>query len=186
MINVEDREKIRRAYFMENKSVRQIARELGHSRETVRKAIESAEPTAYTLKGPRSSPVLGPYKARIDELLVESEHLPRKQRFTGRKIYELIRAEGYIGSEPSVRRYVAQRRREKKKRQVYIPLEFDPGTDAQVDWGEAVVIIGGEQVTVQLFVMRLCYSRKLFVKAFPAQKQEAFFDVTVRQPVKLV
>ncbi|MBC7251261.1 MAG: IS21 family transposase [Anaerolineae bacterium] len=176
MISVEDREEIRRAYFIENKSLRQIARELGHSRETVRKAIESAEPTAYTLKRPRSSPVLGPYKARIDELLAQSEHLPRKQRFTGRKIYELIKAEGYTGSEPTVRRYIAQRRREKKKRQVYIPLEFDPGTDAQVDWGEAVAIIGGERVKVQLFVMRLCYSRKLFVKAFPAQKQEAFFD----------
>ena len=174
MISVEDREEIRRAYFIQDKSVRQIARELGHSRETVRKAIESAEPTAYTPKKPRPSPVLGPYKARIDELLAESERLPRKQRFTGRKICELIRDEGYTGSEPTVRRYIAQRRREKKKRQVYIPLEFDPGSDAQVDWGEAMTIIAGERVTVQMFIMRLCYSRKLFVKAFPVQKQEAF------------
>jgi transposase len=176
MIRVEDRERIRRAYFIEHKSMRQIARELRHSRDTVKKAIESAEPTAYTLKGPRRAPVLGPYKARIDELLAENERLPRKQRYTGHKIYEDIEHDGYRGSESRVRSYIAQRRREKKKRKVYLPLEFDPGTDGQVDWGEAIVFIAGERVTVQLYIMRLCYSRRMFVMAFPAQKQEAFFE----------
>jgi transposase len=180
MISVEDREKIRRAYFKENKSQRQIARELGHSRKTVRKAIESAEPGSYTLRKPRPAPVLGPYRARIDELLEENERLPRKQRYTGHRIYKEIQADGYSGAESTVRGYIAQRRREKKKRRVYIPLEFDPGTDAQVDWGEAIAIVGGERVTVQIFLMRLCYSRKLFVRAYPRQKQEAFFDGHVR------
>ena len=44
MIKVEDREKIRRAYFKEKKSQRQIARQLGHSRKTVRKAIAWSGP----------------------------------------------------------------------------------------------------------------------------------------------
>jgi hypothetical protein len=57
---------------------------------------------------------------------------------------------------------------------LYLPLVFDPGIDAQVDWGEATVILQGEAVVVQLFIMRLCYSRKLFVMAFPTQRQEAF------------
>jgi len=180
MISVEDRERIRRAYFNENKSIRQIARETGHSRPTVRKAIQSAEPALYTLKVKRSAPVLEPHKVRIDELLAESEQMPRKQRYTGHKIYELIEADGYTGSESTVRGYIAQQRRTKRKRKVYIPLEFDPGTDAQVDWGEAFVDIAGERVTVQLFLMRLCYSRRLFVMAFPTQKQEAFFEGHVR------
>jgi len=176
MIRVEDRERIRRAYFIEHKSMRQIARELGHGRDTVKKAIESAERVTYTLKEPRRSPVLGPYRARIDELLAQNERLPRKQRYTGHKIYEDIMEKGYRGSESRVRSYIAQRRRKRKKRKVYLPLEFDPGTDGQVDWGEAVVYIAGELVTVQLFLMRLCYSRRLFVRAYPVQKQEAFFD----------
>jgi transposase len=180
MISVEDREKIRRAYFIEGQSIRQIARELGHSRKTVRKAIESAEPMSYTLQKPRPAPVLGLYRARIDEILEENEHLPRKQRYTGHKIYEDIRDRGYRGSESSVRSYIGQRRQEKKKRKVYIPLEFDPGMDGQVDWGEAMAIIAGVLVTVQLFLMRLCYSRKLFVMAFPTQKQESFFEGHVR------
>ena len=72
MIRVEDRERIRRAYFIEHKSMRQIAKDLGHGRDTVKKAIESAESATYTLKSPRQAPVLGPYRARIDELLAQN------------------------------------------------------------------------------------------------------------------
>lgn len=175
MISVDEREQIRRAYFIENKSIRQIARELGHSRKTVRKALESAEAPMYTLSAPRAAPVLGPYKARIEALLEENATLPRKQRYTARRIYEVIRDEGFGGGESTVRGYVGQQRRLRQKPEVFIPLEFDPGMDAQVDWGEAQAVIGGERVTVQLFVMRLCYSRKVFVMAFPAQNQESFF-----------
>ena len=57
---------------------------------------------------------------------------------------------------------------------MYLPLEFDPGTDAQVDWGEGVAEIAGEPVKVQLFYMCLSYSRRMFMMAFPTQRQEAF------------
>lgn len=180
MISVEDREQIRRAYFIEQKSLRQIAKELHVSRKTISKALASAEADVYTLKVPRAAPVLGPYKARIDALLAENEQLPPKQRYTGHRVFEVLQQAGFQGSEPTVRGYIAQRRREKRRPKVYIPLEFDPATDAQVDWGEAVVELAGERVTVQLFYMRLCYSRKLFMMAFPAQKQEAFFEGHVR------
>ena len=175
MISVEEREKIRRLYFLENRSIRQIAQEVNRSRYAVRKAIASAEMQPYTLNEPRPAPVLGPYKARINELLAENERLPRKQRYTGHKIYEIIQGEGYTGSAVGVRCYLSRQREEEKRRAVYLPLEFDPGVDAQVDWGEGIAIIAGQQVTVQLFYMRLCYSRRLFMMAFPSQKQEAFF-----------
>jgi len=180
MISVEQREKIRRAYFVEGKKIRQIAREFGCSRPTVRKAIASPEPMAYTLTVSRPAPVLGPYKERIQELLAENERLPRKQRYSGHKIYQLIQQEGYAGSESTVRGYIGKLRGTEKRRQVYLPLEFDPGTDGQMDWGEGVAIIAAERVKVQLFYMRLCYSRKLFMMAFPNQRQEAFFEGHVR------
>jgi transposase len=180
MISVEKQEAIRRAYFVEKKGIREISRDLECSRPTVRKAIASAEPITYTLKKPRAAPVLGPYKARIKELLAENEDLPRKQHYTGRRIFQVIKKEGYPGSESTVRGYIAKQRKAKKKPKVYLPLEFDPGTDAQVDWGEATVIIQDERVQIQLFLMRLCYSRRLFVMAFPCQKQEAFFEGHVR------
>lgn len=176
MISVNDRESIRRAYFVEHKSIREIAKEKGHSRKTVRKALESAEPGQYKLQEKRISPVLGTFKESIDQLLVKNQSMPRKQHYTTHKIYKEVHEAGYQGSESGVRGYIAQKRREKKRPQCYIPLEFDPGMDAQVDWGEAVAYIGGKLVSVQVFVMRLNYSRRSFVMAFPAQKQEAFFE----------
>ena len=59
---------------------------------------------------------------------------------------------------------------------VFLPLSFEAGRDAPVDWGEAEVIVQGVCVTVELFVMRRCYSRRTFVMAFASQKQEAFFQ----------
>jgi len=75
---------------------------------------------------------------------------------------------------------VGARRREQKQRAVYLPLGYDPGADAQVDWGEGQVILNGEIETVQLLVMRLCYSRRLFVQAYPTERQECFFEGHVR------
>jgi len=180
MIKVERIEQIRRAYHIEKKSIRQIAKEMGHSRDTVSRAIDSAEPRQYTLGKPRRAPKLGPYKVQIQELVAENEKLPRKQKYTWKKIYEAIAAKGYQGSESTLRHYLSQIGWKKKKPAVYLPLEFDPGTDGQVDWGEAEVIMAGEQITVQLFLMWLNYSRRLFVMAFPNQKQEAFFLGHVR------
>jgi len=179
MIQVEEREAIRRAYFVEHKSIRAIARELKHGRDVIREALASAEPRRYTLKAPRAAPTLGAFKAALDRLLDENATAPRKQRYTARKLFEQIKAQGYAGSEVSVRRYVAQQRASDRKRPVFLPLEFDPGQDAQVDWGEAEVILAGEQQTVQYFELRLNYSRKVFARAYPAQKQEAFFDAHV-------
>ena len=143
MISVENRERIRRAYFKDKKSLRQIAKELHIARKTVRKAIESAEAETYKLSAPRPAPILGPFKQRIDALLKENEHLPPKQRYIGHKIFKEIQKDGYQGSESTLRGYIGQRRQERRRPKVYLPLEFDPGTDAQVDWGEAVVEMAG-------------------------------------------
>ena len=78
MIQVKERERIRRAYYMEGKSMRQIERELGHGYWTIRKALESAVPLPYTLKVPREAPVLGPYRAQIERMLSENRTLPRQ------------------------------------------------------------------------------------------------------------
>lgn len=174
MIKVSKIEQIRRAYYLEGKSMRHIAGELHHSRHTIKKALASAEPGRYTLKEPRDAPVLGPYKARIADLWAENERLPRKQRRTGHQIFLVIQDEDYQGSESGVLHYLWELRKAKRVAKVYLPLEFEPGQDAQVDWGEAEVVLADEQRTVQLFLMRLSYSRKLFVMAFPSQKQECF------------
>lgn len=175
MRDVREWEKIRRAYYVEKRSKRQIMRELRCSYETIQKALLYSAPPAYRLEKPRASPVLGAYQAEIERLLAENERLPRKQRYTSHTIYKCIKGQGYAGSESNLRRYVGQVRRAKRRPAVYLPLSYEPGIDGQVDWGEAQVEMEGVRRVVQLFVMRLCYSRKLFVMAFPTQRQEAFF-----------
>jgi transposase len=176
MIKVEDVEKIRWAYYRDGLSLREIGRRLHHSRRVIHRAIESAEPGQYRQVRERPQPVLDAWKAKIDALWEESQKLPRKQRYTARKIYGELQKQGYGGSEITVSRYIGEKRRAAQAKPVFLPLEFDPGEDAQVDWGEAVAEIAGQRVVVQLFIMRLNYSHARFVEAFPFQKQEAFFE----------
>ena len=186
MLPVDEREQIRRAYYVEHKPKRQIARELGHARTTVDKALRDAAAAEYHLSQPRTAPVLGPVKAQVDAWLVENETLPRNprkqraragQRYTSHVIFKKLQAEhGFTGGESTIRGYISRERQRHQRPAVFLPLEFDPGQDAQVDWGEAEVELAGERRTVQLFVLRLCYSRRLFVMAFPTQKQESFFE----------
>ena len=175
MLTVINYDQIRRAYHLEEKTMRQIERELGHGYWTIRKVLNQAEPEPYRLTKPRAAPKLGPYKAEIDKRLAEEAELPRKQRYTSKKLYELIQGQGYTGAESTVRCYVGRQRKAFRRPQVHLPLAFDPGVDAQVDWGVGWVELEGEQREVQLFVMRLCYSRKIFVMAFPTQRQEALY-----------
>ncbi len=155
MLTVDQREQIRRAYFIEGKSNRQSARESRHDRKTVRKALRDAGPPRYTLKAPRSRPVLGPYLAVIDRWLEEDQQRPPKQRHTARRIHELLVSEfDFQGGESTVRQYV----REKRPRpEVMIPLEHGP-SEAQVDWGEAHVYLDDRPTKVQLFCFRLCFA----------------------------
>ena len=176
MKKVDDYERIRKAYHIEGLSIREISRRYGHGRRLIRKALERPIPDKYQMGQSRKSAVLGQYRQRILDLLKESEKLPRKQRYTAHKIYEIVEKEGYSGCEGNIHNFICRTKKKLEAGKVYLPLEFDAGKDAQVDWGEAVVILAGAEVKVQFFVMRLNYSRVRFVKAYPFQKQEAFLD----------
>jgi len=170
----EAKERIRRSYYIDRKSMRQIAREEGYSRPTIEKAITNQLPNPYRLTRAKPSPIFGPYQARVEALLQQNEQMPRKQRYTVHRIFEVIQAEGYQGSESRLRQYVATRRAATQIPEVFLPLEFEPGQDAQVDWGEAMAIIDGQKQKVQVFVMHLCYSRRTYAACFPSQNQESF------------
>jgi len=175
VLNVDQKEQIRRAFFIEGKSIRQIARERHHDRRTVRAAIRDAGPSRYKLTHPRPRPVLGPYVAIIDGWLAGDEFSPPKQRHTARRIFHrLVNDHGYRGGESTVRDYVRQHRA--RPRPVFIPLSYEPGEDAQADFGEAMVIMKERPITVQIFVGRLCFSKIPFVTASPNQQQEALFE----------
>ena len=175
MISVVDKEIIRRLYQKQGKSMRWIARELKMSRKTVRKAIFDDSEPKYNLTQPKPKPITDKIHPIIKRWLEEEKDYPRKQRYTAKRIYErLVEEHEYTGSESSVRRIVAELRQREKE--TFIPLEFEPGTNAQCDWGSGYVYFNGEYTEIQLFCMRMTNSRKSFVMAFPHQKQEAFFE----------
>jgi transposase len=106
MIRMDQYGYIRTAYRVYRKSIKQICRETGHSRETVRKVLRS-EPFGYSPRTEQPYPVLGSYLPVIDQWLEEDKQRPKKQRHTAKRIYDrLVREHGFIGGSSTVRHYV--------------------------------------------------------------------------------
>jgi len=175
-------EQIRRDRDREELTIHELARRHGVHRRTVRQALSSALPPPRKRPQGRRAPKLGPYLALIDEWLEADRGAPRKQRHTARRVWERLREEhGVEVSERQVRRYVRRRRRELGEAvdEVFVPLCREPGAEAEVDWGEARVAIGGEPCVVHLFLMRACFSGACFVRAFMRETQQAFLEAHV-------
>ena len=167
--------KIRQAILVEGQSQRQVAIELGLSRNTVSRMLQDSQVPKYKLNRARPSPILGPYHQLLQEWVAEDVKKPKKKRRTAKRMYRVLRDHhGYQGAESTLRWYVGQLRK-KSRQKVYIPLAYEPGETAQVDFGEAEVIIAGKKVTAHLFVTWLGYSGATFVQAYPAETQEVFF-----------
>ncbi len=168
----------RRVY---QKDISEISRETGHSRNTIKKALRG-EPWEYKQRSTQPYPVLGDYLKTIDAWLKNDKKSPKKQRHTARRVYNrLVSEHGYKGAESTVRKYV----REAKVRLAvnapvaFIPLDPDSGVEAEIDWGSATAIIGGETRKLKFFCMRSKYSGKHFVRFYPCERQQAFFDAHI-------
>lgn len=182
MIGMDQYELIRTAHNVYGKGVRQIAREYGHSRKTVRKALRGEVPR-YRRKKPPHEPVMGMFRDVVDRWLIEDQASPKKQRHTAIRVYHrLVDEYGFGGSESTVRRYVRERKADLGLTHVeaMVPLVHELESGAEVDWGEALVRLGGVDRKVKLFYMRSKYSGKLFVQAYPAERQEMLFDGHMR------
>jgi transposase len=171
-------ELIRRDHYVQGYSIRQIARQRGVHRRAVRQALASALP-AKRKRPPREPPVLTrALRQVIDEWLQADRTAPRKQRHTGRRLFErLAKEHGYRGAAVTVQRYVSRRRREwGQPGEAFVPQAYLPGAEAQVDGYEAAVDFPEGRRTVQFFVMRACFSGREFHQAFARQSQQAFLE----------
>ena len=179
MLTVDDYERIRREVLVDGKSQREVARELGHSRHTVKKALEHSSPPGYRRQKPSSRPAIDLVRHIIDAWIDDDRSRPPKQRHTAFRIYERLRDEhGFTGSYSAVSRYVQHRKA--TTGEVFFPLGFDPGEEMQVDWGEAWFIENGVARKVSLFCARLCHSGASFVRGYERQSQEFLLDGHVR------
>jgi transposase len=179
MMTVETIGRIRREHFVKGKGIRRIAGDLKVSRQTVRKAIAAGgTESRYRRETHQGLPQLGAFVARLEELLTANAERSRRERLTWRRVFEVLRSEGYAGGYDSVRRHARRwtERRASMPAAVFVPLWFAPGEAYQFDFSHEVVVLGGVTTTVKVAHLRLCYSRMRLVVAYPRETQEMVFD----------
>ena len=166
--------RVRRAVVVDKMSEREAAQQFGLARETVRKMLRYAVPPGYRRQQPARRPTLDAWVSTIDQILDEDKAQGQKQRHTAKRIFERLRDEHrFTGGYTIVKDYV--RIRKLSQREMFVPLEHPPG-DAQADFGEAMVVIGGVERKAHYLVVDLPQSDDCFVMAFPAETTEAFLE----------
>jgi len=166
--------RVRHAVIVQGMSRRQTARVFGIDRRTVDKMVAFSVPPGYRRTKPVKCPKLDGFTAIIDQILEADQALPKKQRHTSKRIFERLRDEhGFTGGITIVKDYIFAARQ--RQREVFVPLSHPPG-HAQVDFGEAVGVIGGVRRKIHFLVMDLPHSDACFVKAYPGETTEAFCD----------
>lgn len=166
MITAEQHARIRRLFHAEHWKVGTISIELGLHPDTVKRALETPRFTSRVT--PKRSTMLDPYKAFI------LQQLEQHSRLRSSRLYEMVRARGYAGSQVTVRRYV-RTVRPAGASEAYLALETLPGEQGQVDWGHfGKIRIGSALRTLSLFVMVLSYCRAIFARFFLDQRMESF------------
>jgi transposase len=169
MLVVETIARIRREHLVKGKSIKEIARELKLSRNTVRRVLRSGETAFSYEREVQPLPKLGGWRQDLDRLLAANAKAAARERLTLIRIFEELRALGYAGGYDSVRRYARRWSREHASAtaEAYVPLSFAPGEAYQFDWSHEVVVLNGVTTTVKVAHMRLCHSRMMFVRASP-------------------
>jgi transposase len=178
MKKVELYARVRHAVRIEGISERAAADRFGVNPRTVSKMLKFSIPPGYVRTKPPIRPKLGEFIGVIDAIVMADRDRPKKQRHTSKRIFERLRDEhGFTGKITIVKDYIAGWRQ--RTQEMFVPLVHPPG-HAQVDFGEAIGVIGGVERKIHFFAMDLPYSDAIFVVAYPAETTEAFCDGHVR------
>ena len=139
--------RIRRDVLVEDMSRREASKKYNLNFRTIQKILDQPEPPEDRKKSTRDKPKIGPFVARIHEILEADKKVHRKQRHTGKRIFERLRdEEGYTGKITIVRDEI--RRYKQQAAEVFMPLAHPPG-EAQFDFGEAKAVYRGRALQGQ-------------------------------------
>lgn len=200
MISLEKKQKVLIAFHHEGKSQRAIAKELGMSRNTVRKYI--AEDLEKRKQDIRELPITDnyvtppSYKKRkgnkraltptvmkcIRKMLKENEykrqHQMHKQQLKMVDIHEKLLDAGFNISYTTVRNFVNSE--EKRKKEVFIRQKATVGHEIEFDWGEVKLVIDQTIRTFSMAVFTLPYSNYRFAYLYESETMVCVQDVHVK------
>jgi len=165
MVGVEAALEIR-VLHRHGKSIREIARETGVARNTVRRYLRDEEAARYKPRPPRSTK-LDPFKAYVAERLGSAapEWIPASV------LLMELRERGYSGGYTMLKLFVASLRPQQAVEPV-IRFETGPGEQMQVDW--AVIRRGSNRLSV--FVATLGWSRAAYVEFVIDERVETLIE----------
>src|ERR1700687_1999360 len=126
MIGVDLIGQIRRAYFEQHRSIKEIVRTLSVSRATVRKVIRSHKTEFKYTRGGQPTPERGDWGEDLTELAEKETKLPKRDRRSTHRLFEELRGRGYDGAHDSVHRFVKSLRDERARGSVhaYAPMSL--------------------------------------------------------------
>lgn len=169
---------IRRDVLANGMSKRDACKKYNLNFRTIQKILSHAEPPGYSQTTTRDKPTIGLFIPIIHEILETDKKVHKKQRHTGKRIFDRLCSEhGYTGGITVVRDEI--RRWKRSTAEVFMPLYHPPG-EAQFDFGEAKAIYRGREIKVMFCVMSLPYSDAFFCQAFPRECTETFQEGHVR------
>jgi transposase len=157
MLVVETIARIRRERLIKGKTIKEIARDLKVSRNTVRRVLRSGETRFEYEREVQPRPKLGRWTDDLDRLLADNVTKPAREQLTLIRVFEELRGCGYEGGYDAVRRYARRWAKEHghSTATAFVPLSFAPGEAYQFDWSHEVVLLSGVTVTVKVAHMRL-------------------------------
>jgi len=174
--------KIRRMYFREKKSVREISRLTSLSRNTIDKWLKAPVEEPKYRRSPRVCK-LTPFHDQLRQALSTDSHRPKRDRRSARALHAEVQAAGYTGGYTRVTDFIrAWRLGEGQTSSItaFVPMSFAFGEAFQFDWSEEGLVVGGIYYRVQVSHMKLCASRAFWLVAYPSQGHEMLFDAHTR------
>ena len=174
--------KIHRRHSVQKQTVSTIAREMGLSRPTVRKHLNTVEEPEYQRLQP-ASPKLGQFEAQLTQWLLEEAKLSRPRRRSAHRLFEGLQEIGYIGAYDSVQRFVERWKSGNtgpKPTEAFVPMLFLPAMPASSTGARSRWNFSGIMQTIKVAHFRMAYSRQMFVVAYPRETQEMVLDAHSR------
>ncbi len=182
VITMEMLGKVKRLYARDKKSLREIAKATGLSRNTIRKWVrDESEVKKPTYERKEVPSKLTAFHEVLVQALKADSHRTKENRRTAKALFGQIKTQGYCGGYSRVTDFIrAWKETEGKAPKAFVPLSFEPGEAFQFDWSEEGMVVGGIFYKLQVSHLKLCFSRAFWLVAYPSQGNEMLFDAHTR------